>query len=150
MTTAGEVLIYDAQGKRVKAMALPEGAEVSPIGGPSPQQPGTAKSDGKDSDSGDESKGGGEGKEDGGASENGKGRVISVDWYDGAEGLLHPGVPTLCVALEGGTVQMSRGVEDPTPVVISAHMIIRQARSEQLVIGTGLSFSYSSCPAPCT
>lgn len=55
-----------------------------------------------------------------------KGRVISADWYDGAEGLLHPRVPTLCIALEGGTVQIGRGVDDTIPVLIDAHMTIRQ------------------------
>lgn len=49
-----------------------------------------------------------------------------MDWYDGAEGLLHPRVPTLCIALEGGTVQIGRGVDDPSPVIINAHMTIRQ------------------------
>lgn len=80
---------------------------------------------------------GGEGKEGGaggpaGAGGKGKGKVISVDWYDGAEGLLHQRVPTLCVALEGGTVQMSRGVDDPDPVVVNSHMVIRQARKKRL------------------
>ncbi|CAN0571221.1 unnamed protein product [Ectocarpus sp. 12 AP-2014] len=56
------------------------------------------------------------------------GRVIFVDWYDGAEGLLHPQVPTLCIALDGGFVQLTRGVDDNSaPLVVDAHMKIRQA-----------------------
>ncbi|CAM9229531.1 unnamed protein product [Laminaria digitata] len=125
VTTAGEVLVYDAQGKRVKAMALPEGEKVSDGG----RDAGTP-SDGKFDDESDDDEGkDGEGKEDDSTrGKKGKGRVISLDWYDGAEGLLHPQVPTLCLALEGGTVQTSRGVEDAAPVVTNTHMTIRQAR----------------------
>lgn len=129
MTTGGEVLIYDAQGIRVKAMVLP--AEVS--AGRDPPD-----GDGKDNDSDDEGKG--EGKEsngdDGvgsgagrGGGPGGRGRVVSIDWYDGAEGMLHPQMPTLCIAFERGTVQMSRGVDDANPNVISTHMMIRQVRN---------------------
>eukprot|EP00904_Undaria_pinnatifida_P002695 jgi/Undpi1/12426/HiC_scaffold_5.g02098.m1 len=120
VTTAGEVLVYDAQGKRVKAMTLPEGARVSSGDGADAHL--SSPRDGKYDDSDDEDKQG-EGEKDGG-----KGRVISLDWYDGAEGLMHPQVPTLCLALEGGTVQTSRGVDDANPIVINAHMTIRQAR----------------------
>lgn len=120
MTTAGEVLVYDAQGKRVKAMTLPEGARVSSGDGADAHL--SSPRDGKYDDSDDEDKQG-EGEKDGG-----KGRVISLDWYDGAEGLMHPQVPTLCLALEGGTVQTSRGVDDANPIVINAHMTIRQVR----------------------
>lgn len=123
MTTAGEVLVYDAQGKRIKAMVLPEGANTHD------GVDGGAPSDGKHDDDSDDDEGKeGEGKEDGSARGKGKGRVISLDWYDGAEGLLHPQVPTLCLALEGGTVQTSRGVEDAAPIVINTHMTIRQVR----------------------
>ncbi|CAN0039173.1 unnamed protein product, partial [Ectocarpus sp. 13 AM-2016] len=81
-----------------------------------------------DDDDDDEAKGG-EGKIGGRKRGEGKkGRVIFVDWYDGAEGLLHPQVPTLCIALDGGFVQLSRGVDDnAAPLVVDAHMIIRQA-----------------------
>ena len=121
VTTAGEVLVYDAQGKRVKAMPLPDGAKMSD--GVDAGTPSDGKYDGdSDDDEGKE----GEGKEDGSTRGKGKGRVISLDWYDGAEGLLHPQVPTLCLALEGGTVQTSRGVEDSAPITINTHMTIRQ------------------------
>lgn len=142
------MLIYDAQGKRVRAMTLPEGTEITP-------QPGGAMSpsgggggggnkhlaessrdekDAEDDDSDEEMKGGGEGKEagPGGGRQLGKGRVVFVDWYDGAEGLLHPQVPTLCIALDGGFVQLSRGVDDDVnPLVVNAHMTIRQASKKQ-------------------
>lgn len=141
VTAAGEVLIYDAQGKRVRAMTLPEGTEITPQagganspasgGGNNKQSAGFRdEKDAEDDDSDDETKGG-EGKEAGEKSSSGrggkKGRVIFVDWYDGAEGLLHPQVPTLCIALDGGFVQLSRGVDDGTPLVVNAHMTIRQA-----------------------
>lgn len=134
VTAAGEVLIYDAQGKRVRAMTLPEGTEITP----QPDAPISPtfgsnkgfrdKKDAEDDDSDDETKGG-EGKEAGGKfGKGGKGRVVFVDWYDGAEGLLHPQVPTLCIALDGGFVQLSRGVDDDAaPLVVNAHMTIRQA-----------------------
>lgn len=134
VTAAGEVLIYDAQGKHVRAMALPEGTEITPPSGGGPVSPsggGGSMRDEKDAedDSDDEMKGG-EGKEAGGRPGNGgggKGRVIFVDWYDGAEGLLNPQVPTLCIALDGGFVQLSRGVDDDAnPLVVNAHMTIRQ------------------------
>lgn len=126
VTTAGDVLVYDAQGKRVKSMVLPVGANI--YDGVDERTP----SDGKyDDDSDDDEGKEGEGKEDGSTRAKGKGRVISLDWYDGAEGLLHPQVPTLCLALEGGTVQTSRGVEDVAPIVINTHMTIRQVRRER-------------------
>lgn len=51
VTTTGEVLIYDAQGKRVRAMTLPEGAEVtSGLGSKAT----SAGSDGKNDDDDDE------------------------------------------------------------------------------------------------
>ncbi|CAM9261361.1 unnamed protein product, partial [Hapterophycus canaliculatus] len=149
VTAAGEVLIYDAQGKRVRAMTLPDGAEIIPSAGSpangskkaqaaalfSREQKNTGDGDGDDDDEDededeDESKRGGERKEAGRRGvQGGKGRVIFVDWYDGAEGLLHPQVPTLCIALEGGCVQLSRGVDDDAaPLVMNAHMTIRQAR----------------------
>ncbi|CAM9614606.1 unnamed protein product, partial [Ectocarpus sp. 12 AP-2014] len=138
VTAAGEVLIYDAQGKRLRAMTLPEGAEITPdsTGANSPtsgskKKPAflrDEKDDDDDDDDDDEAKGG-EGEIGGRKRGEGKkGRVIFVDWYDGAEGLLHPQVPTLCIALDGGFVQLSRGVDDNSaPLVVDAHMIIRQA-----------------------
>ncbi|CAB1118236.1 unnamed protein product [Ectocarpus sp. CCAP 1310/34] len=138
VTAVGEVLIYDAQGKRLRAMTLPEGAEITPdsTGANSPtsgskKKPAflrDEKDDDDDDDSDDEVKGG-EGKTGGRKRGEGKkGRVIFVDWYDGAEGLLHPQVPTLCIALDGGFVQLSRGVDDnAAPLVVDAHMRIRQA-----------------------
>lgn len=142
VTAAGEVLIYDAQGKRVRAMTLPEGTEITPQqgGGASPisggKQLAAGSRDEKDAedDSDDDTKGG-EGKEAGGKAGKGegKGRVIFVDWYDGAEGLLHPQVPTLCIALDGGFVQLSRGVDDAAaPLVVNAHMTIRQASKQDM------------------
>lgn len=151
------MLIYDAQGKRVRAMTLPEGAEVKPKStgsaagaGSSPRkkEAGGSSRDEKhngddddddnnnddddhcDSDNGERK--GGEGKdEEGKGRGKGKGRVIFVDWYDGAEGLLHPQVPTLCIALDGGFVQLSRGVDDTsTRLVINANMTIRQVPKE--------------------
>ena len=138
------MLIYDAQGKRVRAMTLPEGAEIthqsggamSPTGGGGSKHLGGSSSrDEKhsDDDSDNDEMKGGEGKGSGAgrsgkSSGGGKGRVIFVDWYDGAEGLLHPQVPTLCIALDGGFVQLSRGVDDDAnPLVVNAHMTIRQA-----------------------
>lgn len=145
VTAAGEVLIYDAQGKRMRAMTLPDGAEIthgdggSPAGGSSTAQAATSSSREKkntddDDDSDDEAKRGGEGKESAGRVGSGsKGRVIFVDWYDGAEGLMHPQVPTLCIALDGGFVQLSRGVDDDAaPLVMNAHMTIRQVRRKCL------------------
>lgn len=135
MTSAGQVLIYDAQGKRVKSLSLPEGAEVvqssgglgsgKPSSTAGPSNSGEAKGrDDDDSDEDSKAVGAGRGRKE---PERRKGRVISVDWYDGAEGLLHQQVPTLCLALEGGTVQMSRGIDDPDPVVVNANMGVRQA-----------------------
>lgn len=157
VTAAGEVLIYDAQGKRVGAMTLPEGTEItkqsggggamSPTGGGNKQLSGSRDEkdgDDDDDDSEDEMKAG-EGKEAGGGGGGGgrlgkggggggKGRVIFVDWYDGAEGLLHPQVPTLCIALDGGFVQLSRGVDDDaSPLVVNAHMTIRQASQHNVL-----------------
>lgn len=54
--------------------------------------------------------------------------MVSIEWYDGAEGLLHQRVPTLCIALAGGTIQLSRGVDDPDPTVVNCHMEIRQVK----------------------
>lgn len=124
VTTAGEVQIYDAQGKRVRAMSLPEGASVTPTDA-SPLA--ATHADGKHDDESDDDRD--EGKEgSAGTGGKGRGRVVSVDWYDGAEGLLHPRVPTLCIALDSGVVQLSRGTDDPAPVVINTHMTIKQAR----------------------
>ena len=151
VTAAGEVLIYDAQGKRVRAMTLPEGAEITPqsSGASSPTNGGnkqaSALRDAKDNDddSDDEAKGGEE-KEASETSRGGKGRVIFVDWYDGAEGLMHPQVPTLCIALEGGFVQLSQGVDDDAPpLVVNAHMTIRQAS-----FGSRFGWSLSSFRKP--
>lgn len=110
-------------------MMLPDGADTyDGVDGGTP-------SDGKYDDDSDEDQGKeGEGKEDGSKRGKGKGRVISLDWYDGAEGLLHPQVPTLCLALEGGIVQTSRGVEDVVPIVINTHMTIRQVRRGRVCI----------------
>lgn len=138
MTAAGEVLIYDAQGKRVRAMTLPEGAEITPqsAGGansPTSNRQAAALRDEKDNDDdSDEETKAGEGKESSETTgRGGKGRVIFVDWYDGAEGLMHPQVPTLCIALEGGFVQLSQGVDDGSPpLVVNARMTIRQASFE--------------------
>lgn len=58
-----------------------------------------------------------------------EGMVISVEWYDGVEGLLHQRVPTLCVALEGGIIQLSRGVDDSESIVVNCHMEIRQVKN---------------------
>ena len=69
----------------------------------------------------------GEGK-DGGGDRKAKGMVVSIEWYDGAEGLLHQRVPTLCIALAGGTIQLSRGVDDLDPIVVHCHMEIRQVK----------------------
>lgn len=124
VTAAGEVLIYDAQGKQIKAMVLPEGAQITSVDGHNERSPRFAASEGKDDDSDDEGK---DGEEKEGDSKGG-GKVTSVDWYDETEGLLHPRVPTLCIALDGGIIQMSRGVEDPAPIVINTHMTIRKAR----------------------
>lgn len=144
------MLIYDAQGKRVRAMTLPEGAEITPqsagsatgAGSPKNMNAGVSSRDEKTNvgddnddddddnyDSDDGERKGGEGKEAGGGRRRGKGRVIFVDWYDGAEGLLHPKVPTLCIALDGGFVQLSRGVDDDSaPLVVNANMTIRQVQ----------------------
>lgn len=53
VTTAGEVLIYDAQGKRVRAMSLPEGAEISSSSDSTSAIP-LAGSDSKDDDDTDD------------------------------------------------------------------------------------------------
>lgn len=119
-------------------MTLPEGAEITPqsaagASSPTSKKQAAALRDEKDNDddSEEETKGG-EGKESSEMTGRvGKGRVIFVDWYDGAEGLMHPKVPTLCIALEGGFVQLSQGVDDDAPpLVVNAHMTIRQASIE--------------------
>ncbi|CAM9127009.1 unnamed protein product, partial [Sphacelaria rigidula] len=127
VTTTGEVLIYDAQGKRVRAMTLPEGSEVT--SGLGSKTTPSAGSDGKNDDDDDEDSEtkGSEGK-DGSSDRKPRGMVVSMEWYDGAEGLLHQRVPTLCIALAGGTIQLSRGVDDLDPIVVNCHMEIRQAR----------------------
>lgn len=131
----------------MRAVTLPDGAEITPSAG-SPAG-GTVKAqaiasssreekntgdDDDDDDSEDETKRGREEKESGGRAGSGsKGRVIFIDWYDGAEGLLHPQVPTLCIALDGGFVQLSRGVDDDAaPLVMNAHMTIRQVRRRRV------------------
>ena len=131
MTTAGEVLIYDAQGKRLRAMVLPEGAETSPTDRPggTSSTASQAEEEDDDEDLDDESEAE---RKDGrgrpGSKGRSKGQVVSVDWYDGAEGLIHPRVPTLCIALEGGTVQLCRGTDDTAPAVVDASLTIRQVR----------------------
>lgn len=74
--------------------------------------------------------------------------VVSVEWYDGAEGLLHQRVPTLCIALEGGTIQLSRGVDDPELIVVNCHMEIRQVGQCELgALASSLGCSQWSRPA---
>lgn len=145
------MLIYDAQGKRVRAVTLPEGAEITPkstdsaagatnnsvenaAGASSRDEKDDDDDDDEDDDDGGGERKGGEGKEAGGGGRGrGKGRVIFVDWYDGAEGLLHPQVPTLCIALDGGFVQLSRGVDDDSaPLVVNANMSIRQVQHKRI------------------
>lgn len=139
MTTAGEVLIYNAQGKRLRAMSLPEVARVSLADeSPSERKQGSDVDDDDDDLDSEDGEGKGETKGErerdcSGGYKGSGGRVVSVDWYDGAEGLLHPRVPTLCVALEGGTVQLSRGTDAEAgamPIVVDAGLTIRQARGE--------------------
>lgn len=138
MSTAGEVLIYDAQGKHVRAMPLPQGTQASPAGGrkgvpSSSASPAAGRGNSKNADDDDDDDDSEDDeKEDrvakGGVSGAGaeRGRVIAVHWYDGAEGLIHQRVPTLCLAFDSGIVQLSRGVDDPDPVVVDAHMAIRK------------------------
>jgi len=54
--------------------------------------------------------------------------IIGVHWYDGAEGYQHPGAPSLAVAFANGRVQISRGDEDDSPVLLDTRMKLTQCR----------------------
>ncbi|CAM9601651.1 unnamed protein product, partial [Choristocarpus tenellus] len=111
VTMAGEVLIYDAQGKQIRTMALPAlsrlAAESNARIGGGGRHSGKEDDDDEedDEDIGDIR---GDKKEGDGRSAPSM-KVAGIDWYDGAEGHLHQEVPTLCVALERGLVQARRG-----------------------------------------
>lgn len=89
------VYAYDAQGVRVKELALPAVADMDQDGG-------------KDED------------EAGGKSSGTQ--VAGIHWYDGVEGQADPHAPTLAIAFRNGRVQISRGTDDPDPVVLDTKL----------------------------
>jgi len=86
------VYAYDAEGNRVKQVALPE----------------------LDQDRGKED-------EDEEAASS-RVEVAGIHWYDGVEGQADPHAPTLAIAFRNGRVQISRGTDDPEPVVLDTKL----------------------------
>jgi WD repeat-containing protein 35 len=54
-------------------------------------------------------------------------RICSVDWYDGAEGHEDPSLPTLVVAYENGRLQLMKGWDDESPLLVDTGMVITRA-----------------------
>ena len=48
--------------------------------------------------------------------------VAAISWYDGAEGSADRNAPSLAIALANGLVQVSRGVDDPEPLVLETQL----------------------------
>ena len=48
--------------------------------------------------------------------------IAAISWYDGAEGNSDRHAPTLAIALRNGLVQMSRGTDDPSPVILDTKL----------------------------
>jgi len=44
--------------------------------------------------------------------------LVSLEWYDGAEGYVYPGIPSLAIAFANGRVQIMREPHDPHPILV--------------------------------
>jgi WD repeat-containing protein 35 len=55
---------------------------------------------------------------------DGKGILIGMEWYDGAEGHVDPSAPVLAIALNTGKLQLSQGVTDEKPLVLDTGILI--------------------------
>ncbi|CAM9187816.1 unnamed protein product [Chrysoparadoxa australica] len=104
----GTVHVYDSSGNRVKALPLPakamaQEALVTASASVSFNQSRPWSDSGKEDDDALVS-------------------IAGLDWYDGAEGFLHQDVPTLCVAMSTGHVQIMKGIDDCNPVLLDAKL----------------------------
>jgi WD repeat-containing protein 35 len=55
-------------------------------------------------------------------------KLLSVEWYDGAEGYIYPDVPCLAIAFVNGRVQIMREADDPKPVLLDSGLRLTQCR----------------------
>jgi len=54
--------------------------------------------------------------------------IVGLHWYDGAEGYQYAHAPSLAVAFANGRVQLSRGEDDDSPVLLDTRMRLSQCR----------------------
>jgi len=62
------------------------------------------------------------GKDDGEGEGKDAVEIVGINWYDGAEGHVDVTAPTLAIAFSNGRVQITRGTEDPDPVIIDTKL----------------------------
>ncbi|CAM9695471.1 unnamed protein product, partial [Phaeothamnion confervicola] len=138
-TEAGEVHMYSSGGDHIRQLRLPAledgyagsyGRKTVGGGGGGFKRGSSGGGGGKedDDDDGDGPASGADGAGSYTAGGDAPAAVVAMDWYDGAEGLLHPDVPTLCVVLSDGRMQLSRGADDARPIVLDPCMRIRHCR----------------------
>ena len=54
--------------------------------------------------------------------------AIGIDWYDGKEGYVEPGCPTLAIGFANGLIQIMRSEEDEAPILIDTGLHATQLK----------------------